>query len=244
VTPEELVRRTGPVIGDLGWQFYFTTETVARGARHGLDAVEFYVVGRGGVLGDVEWQVVASAFGYFNPAAVETLWRKASALLSPREAGREYLAACHDFGRLHFADLDGLDEFCAAAEEVHAAAGAAACPLYAGLGAEPLAEDLPARAMQLVTTLREHRGGVHLIAVVAAGLRPLVAHYLRRPEMMEMFGWQGDDIPITTNDDVEKLMDADRLTDLLVLPAYAVLDTAERAAFAEGLERMQEAVPA
>ena len=238
MTAEELIARACPTIGEMGWAFYFTPETAARGEKLGLDVFEFYFLGRGGVLGDVEWQVVASAFGYFKPSVVEFMWNQGKTHLDPREAAREFLGACHDFGRQHFSAVDALDGFCDAAELVVAAADATACPLFAGLAAEPLAEDLPARAMQLITTLREFRGGVHLISVIAAGLRPLSAHYLRRPEMMAVFGWAEEDTPSVTDEDRAKLAIADEVTASLVLPAYGVLDRAGRDALAAGLDRM------
>ena len=74
MNPEELVAVACPKISDMGWAFYFVPDTVARGEELGLDVVSFYVLGRGGVLGDVESTVIASAFGYFNPTLVAAMW--------------------------------------------------------------------------------------------------------------------------------------------------------------------------
>ena len=65
---QELVATACPIINDTGAAFYFTPATAARGAALGLDAYQFYALGRGGVLGDVEPAVISAAFGYFNPA--------------------------------------------------------------------------------------------------------------------------------------------------------------------------------
>ncbi|MGI9594675.1 MAG: helix-turn-helix domain-containing protein, partial [Acidimicrobiales bacterium] len=55
----------GP-IGAAGAAFYVNPDTLARGKELGLDGFRFYVLGRGGVMGDVPAKVVESAFGYFT----------------------------------------------------------------------------------------------------------------------------------------------------------------------------------
>ena len=99
MTPEETVAAACPKIGDLGWAFYFEPETLARGKELGLGGLRFYVIGRGGVLGDVEATVVRSAFGYFEPALVEKLWTEALEKVAPRVAARAYMECCAAFGR-------------------------------------------------------------------------------------------------------------------------------------------------
>ncbi|MEL7158325.1 MAG: hypothetical protein AAFN30_17235, partial [Actinomycetota bacterium] len=161
MTPEELVAAACPKIGTLGAAFYFDAATVTKGKELGLDGFRFYILGRGGVLGDVEAPVVHSAFGYFASGLIDKIWNDAKSKMPPRDAGRAYLEAAQDFGRAHFADIEGLDAFCQAAGAVNDATDAAALALYAGLAAEPLADDTPARAMQLTALLREYRGSAH-----------------------------------------------------------------------------------
>jgi len=242
MTPEELVQTVCPTIGALGAAWYFVPETLARGRGLGLDGFRFYFLGRGGVLGDVEAPVVISAFGYFNPSLVEKMWVSGAKTLAPRQAGRAYVAASHDFGRTHFTEVAGLDRFCSAAEAVVRAADPAALALFAGWRGEPLPEDLPARAMQMVSTLREFRGSAHLLAVVASGISPKMAHYLRHPDNFATFGWAESDVPATTAEDRAALAASEKLTDRLVLPAYRALDDAGREALVTGLERMQAAL--
>ena len=114
--------------------------------------------------------------------------------------------------------------------------------LYSGIKSEPLADDLPARAMQLVTVLREFRGSAHLIAIRAAGLDAKTAHFIRRPADIGMFGWTDADAPEITDVEVAKLAAADAITDQLVLPAYSVLDEAGRDALVTGLDRIAAAL--
>lgn len=244
VTDNELVPTVSPAIADLGFRYYFAPGTATRAEELGLDLFSFYFIGRGGVLGDVEAPVVAAAFGYFNPEAVSMMWNGARSKLAPRDAARQHLACCAELGRTHLSDLDGLEALCGAMEKVNDAArgSAAGLPLYAGMAAEPLPDDLPARAMHLVAMLREHRGGVHLVAVVAAGLDPAVAHYVRRPDDWELFGWSADQVPTVTDVDRRRLADVDATTDHLLGPTYAVLDDAGRQVLTEGIAAAAAAV--
>ena len=63
---QELIAATSPTIGAAGAAFYFHPMTLAKGKSLKLDGFRFYMLGRGGVLGDVEADVVASSFGYFT----------------------------------------------------------------------------------------------------------------------------------------------------------------------------------
>ncbi len=240
MTPETLVQTACPKIGSLGAAFYFRPETVAVGKANNLDGFRFYFLGRGGVLGDVEAPVIQSAFGYFNGPLVAKIWNSAKERMAPRDAARLYMSCAQDLGRAKFAGIDGLDAFCAAAEKVLAAIDPAGLTLYAGVAAEPLPEDLPARAMHLVMVLREYRGSAHLMAVLCSGLTAAQAHFLRRPDDMGTFGYT--ETPTVTDADRAKLVAAEALTDQLVLPAYSVLDENEAAALVAGLEAMEAAL--
>ncbi len=238
MTTDELVQAACPLIRDLGWKFYFAPTTVERGQELGLDVFHFYFLGRGGVLGDVESQVVASAFGYFNPAVVADMWDSGRAVIAPREGGRAYMACCAQFGRDHLSQLPDLDGLCGALEAVQKAADPTALALYAAVSAEPLVDDLPGRAMQLVAMLRELRGSAHLLALVAVGLEPKTAHFLNRPDDMGLFGWPAGDVPVVTDSDRERLDAAEAMTDRIVRPAYSVLDDAGADVLLGGLRAM------
>lgn len=240
MTPETLVQTACPKIGSLGGSFYFRPETVAVGKAHNLDGFRFYFLGRGGVLGDVEAPVIQSAFGYFNGPLVAKIWNSAKERMAPRDAARLYLGCAHDMGRAKFAAIADLEAFCTAAEAVVAAVHPAGLALFAGISSEPLPEDLPARAMHLVSVLREYRGSVHLMAVLCSGLSASVAHYIRRPDDWATFGYS--DIPEVSDADRAKLVAAEALTDQLVLPAYSVLDGAAADALVAGLEAMEAAL--
>ena len=242
MTPEELVAAACPLIGSLGGAFYFAPETLARGKELGLGGLRFYFLGRGGVLGDVEPEVVQSAFGYFPPALVTKLWNSSKAITPPRAAGRAYVEQSWVFGRAHFGGIEGLEAFCEAAQAVSDATDPAGLALYAGLAAEPLPDDAPARAMQLVTVLRELRGSVHLVAVVACGVEPKVAHFIRRPDDFVSTGWSEIDAPVVTDEDRSNLAKADGITDRLMARAFGVLDGAGGVALLDGARAMSKAV--
>lgn len=243
MTPEELVTQVCPTIGTLGAAFYFAPETLARGKELGLDGFRFYFLGRGGVLGDVEPAVVQSAFGYFEAKLVDRIWSSARerCQLTPRQVGRLYVEASRDFGRSRFASVEGLGEFCRAAEQVVEATDPAALALFAALGAEELPDDEAGRAMQLVTVLRELRGSVHLLAVVSAGVSPRLAHYFRRPNDYASFGYSEDDLPQVTDSERSLMGEIDALTDRIMSRAFSVLDANGAAALAAGVARMAAA---
>lgn len=240
MTPLELVRSTSPPINGAGAAFYFDPATLARGKELGLDGFRFYVLGRGGVLGDVEPAVVASAFGYFAPGVMEAIWGSAKERMAPRDAAREYLVCAEEFGRARLSGLDGLDGFVDAAETVVDAVDVSALALFAGVSAEPLPDDAPARAYRLVVALRELRGSVHLLAVVASGLHPATAHAIRRPDDVATFGW--DPAPVVSDDDRSGLAAADELTDRLLTTWHAGLSDEQSAALADGAASISSAL--
>jgi hypothetical protein len=246
VEPDQLVNEACPVFGRVGSAWYFTPETVAVGDRLGLGALRFYFLGRGGVLGEVDWRVVSSSFGYFAPSLVEKMWTSARERCEVRVAADAHWEACADFGRRSLADTPGLDRFCAAADRVvtAAVADAGGLTLFAGYASLPLADDLPARASQLVAVLRELRGSAHLCAVVASGLATPIAHALRRPDDIGTFGWGEGQLPSPTDDDRRLLAAADEATDRVVARRFGVLDAAGREALASGAQAIGEAVPA
>jgi hypothetical protein len=239
---DRLVPAATEKIGAMGSAFYFIDSTAARGEELGLDRFGFYILGRGGVLGDVDSSVIVSAFGYFAPAAIGAQWDAARAILDPRTAGREYFECCAAFGRDKFSGLDNLDAFCQAAGAVNDAADPAGLALYAGISAEPLAEDAAGRAMQLVAVLREFRGSAHLAAVIAQLLEPRIAHYIRRPDMFTIFGYGPEEVPEVTEEHRAKLAKADEVTNQMVGLAYSVLTGSQADALINGLDAMEKAL--
>jgi len=238
MTTDELIAHACPIIRDIGWAHYFAPEAESAAADLGIDLFTLYALGRGGVLGDVEPVVVASAFGYFNPEVVAALWTEGRTHIAPREAARVYLDCAAEVGRRRLAHIEGLDEMVAAADAVNDAADPVGLALYAGYKGELLVDDVPGRAMQLIDVLREFRGSAHLIALRACGVDARTAHFVKRPNDGVMFGWPADFVPEISDEQRAAVDAAETLTDALVRPAYAVLDDAGAAALVRGLDDM------
>jgi hypothetical protein len=242
MTNEELVNTVCPILNDNGWKYYFTPNAIEVSKSMGLKGMEFYVAGRGGCMGDCEGSVVAAAFGYFNPIIINAAWNLATAKQPARVIGDAHYEVAAHLGREKLTDLPGLTEFTAAMEKVFNAADPDGFALFAAFKSMPLAQDTPGRAMQLAASLREFRGSAHLIAIRAVGLTSKQAHYVKRPNDVKGFGWGEDDAPVV-DDQVRALMvEAEKLTDALCIPAYAVLNDAERKALVDGTKAFEAAL--
>ncbi|MDP2012863.1 MAG: hypothetical protein Q8L05_01425, partial [Actinomycetota bacterium] len=190
-----------------------------------------------------DWPVVVSAFGYFSPKMVKKFWNSAQEVMTPREGGRAFMECSREFGRLHLSEVEGLEAFCAAAEQVTKAIDPIGLPLFAAVSFEPYAEDLPARAMQYLTVLREHRGSAHLLALVAAGLDPRVADVINSPDSYRIHGWDQEERPVPTEKDLDLMFQAHQLTNQLVSKPFATLDDESQRSFLVALRAIDAAVP-
>lgn len=237
----EAIAAVAPPIYTLGSAFMFHPDTLAKGKELGLDGFRFYVLGRGGVLGDCEADVVHSAFGYFHPGLIAKMWNTGREHVAPRDAARAYLACNHDLGRTTLTGAAGLDSFVDAASAVVAAAHAEALALFAGFRAEPVPDDAPAAALHQVTVLRELRGSAHLVALAACGLPSHIAHAIRRPDDVANFGWAADP-PVVTDDHRARWEDAEALTTSMLEPAFSTLTDPQRAALVDGTAAIEAAL--
>lgn len=225
-------RATSKAIHDLGSTWMLHKDTMARAGVNGYDnPFAFYFAGRGGVLGDVDAEVVYSAFGWFSPAVVRPMWEAGVAVHGAREGAARYFTACADWGREHVAGIEGLERFAALADRVVSAAETSGRPLFAGWKVQPRVADGPGLAMQLVHVMREWRGANHLVATTASGLSPLEAILCLDGEgQAKFFGWPEPFPPI--DDDLRKRRQAaEALTDELCAPAFEALSGSERAEF-------------
>lgn len=240
--PRDVISAIAGPTGDIGAAAYFHPDTLARAKELGLDGFRFYFLGRGGVLGDVEPEVVVSAFGYFEPALVAKMWNSGKERIAPRAAAREFLACNADLGRAKFAGIDGLDAYNAAAAAVVAATEVSGLALFAGYAAEPVPDDAPAAAIHHAVLLREMRGSAHLLAVRAVGLSAAVAHAVKRPDDVATFGYA--EAPEVDDGARAALARAEELTDELLVPSFSVLDDGAARALVAGTEAMHAAITA
>ncbi len=238
LTPEAADQATSKAIHDLGSAFMLHKETMARAAAHGYDnPFAFYFAGRGGVLGDVDADVVGAAFGWFPLTTVRPMWEAGIAVHGAREAAARYGDACAAWGRDHLGGVDGLDRFADLAERVVDAADISGRPLFAGWRREPRVSDPQGRAMQLVHVMREWRGANHLVATTALGLSPLEAVLCDRVGQARLLGWPE---PFAEPTDAQRRahVEAESLTDRLCAPAFEALSGAERSEFAEQVRQV------
>lgn len=235
MTVQEFARDAGKKIGPMGGAFMMSPSAGAAGQAIGLDFLQYYAVGRGGVLGAVDGKTAADAFFFFNPDLVSSTWGVGTAIKDPREVAAHYADACAAWGRENLSDVEGLDEFTKLAERVaQAAEPTPSSSLFAGWRDMPLPDDAPGRAaIQLVLVLRELRGGAHVEAIKQVGLTPDEAVATNTPNMFQLFGWtheMPDAEPFKASCE-----EAERITDDLVAPAFAVLSDEERETFAKVL---------
>ncbi len=226
-------------IGHLGghWMLHPEVMEPCRAAGYPNGYV-YYGAGRGGVLGDVDADVVAAAFGFFEPALVRRMWEAGIAVEGAAAAAARYGAACAQFGRTRlqgFADVVRVAEL---AEKVALGADATALPLFAGWRRQPLPDDLAGRAYFLMHVLREMRGGAHVVAVVASGLAPRDAVLAGGgADMAKLFGWPE---PYIDPAGIDK-QPAESLTDTIVSRLYSsVLSKDEVAELAVLVSAMRE----
>lgn len=236
MTPEAAAAAVGRPIGSIGSRFMFDPSTYANAATFGYSGLDFYFAGRAGVLGDVDAEVAAAALGFFDTGNVRTLWDQGCAVAGAGEAAVRFAAACAQWGRDHFGDDVAYDELNALAGRVIDAAPAAGLPLFAGWRTVALADDPKGAACQQLNTLRELRGGAHLVAVLAAGLTPFEAVLAKGGAAnAQLFGYAEpypdvDELTARTSD---ALAAAETTTDRLVAPALASLDEADRDRFVD-----------
>lgn len=241
MTPAAAVRGVAGPIGKLGGGWMFDPVTDARGAELGLSTWSWYHCGRGGVLGDCDASVVVAAFGFFPPALQAKAWNKGRAVMPVATITREYASSCAAWGSRTFAGVPQagrLADLLTAALDASSVAGA---PLFAGWRAVLHATgpvDDSARLALALQVGREHRGGLHLVAVAAAGIDPLQAVVSGRygTANAQFFGWPEPWPDPAAAKDAMAAVEA--VTDRLVEPAYAALSGEERGELVAGLRAL------
>jgi hypothetical protein len=186
ISDEELSRRARALAGAVepfAGQVYFSPECHEAYAALGFGGSpgrfggevaapdgEAYFCSRGSVMGQVPGEVVAAAFGVFNPAVVVPLvangWTRTDAgtICAARTDG-----AVGQLRRILGDAPDGVDranELLARAVEPLRPEGR---PLYGGLASLGLPGDPLADAWRRADMLREYRGDAHVSAWTAAG---------------------------------------------------------------------------
>lgn len=171
LTARALSDAVSPVFGDLGSKYMLDPATAEIAKQAGYpDGFSFYFAGRGGVLGDVDADVIHAAFMFFDQAVVRKMWERGVKVEGARKAGARYATAADSWGKTHIQGFSNASRFNALAEKVVESVDPVGLSLFAGLRAEGLSTDPIERTYRLVTWLRELRGCLHINAVVAEGL--------------------------------------------------------------------------
>ncbi|MDE3044492.1 MAG: hypothetical protein KGJ10_06660 [Acidobacteriota bacterium] len=235
MTPEELSRQIAHPIQTLGMSFYFDPLTSERAKTHGLNVFEFYGLGRGGVLGDVDAAVVAKAFTFFDDRTIDFLYTKARAKADPVAIAADYVQAAYAFADQTFGDLDpsALARFGANVRRVVDQLAPGRCPLVDGYRQYDAPSD-PVHAAYLGTIfLRELRGGVHIEAIDEVGLSAKEAAYLQDESVYKLHGYAEDDKPVVTPELEAAKREAEERTTAKEAACLAVLSETERDEVAE-----------
>jgi hypothetical protein len=243
----EVAAAVAEPIGRLGGAFMISREAKAYAAEVGLAGWAPYFRGRCGVLGDVDADVVASAAGFFPAETVREAWDAGTGLSAATAAAR-YAVVAHDFGRRK---LTGFTESARLAELLRLVVDGGdtvGAPLFAGWRAMRLPENDRAQVIQLAHVVRELRGGLHVVAVLASGLSPLEAVLSGTSALLnngepnaEYFGWPRP-YPEVTEEVRRRRADAERLTDELMAPAFAALDETEADELVALLKKAEQTV--
>ena len=207
------VRATSEPIHDIGTAIYLSPDVFGWAAEWGwTNPFAFYFAGRGGMLGEVNADVVRSATGWFEPNAVKAMFEEGTAVAGATVAAARMAEAHSKWGRKHYAEVPNLEWIVALTQEVVDGLEGSGIPLFVGWRDADRCESAPGRAAQLMQILREWRGGLHLVATTAAGLSPLEAILTNEGEgQAKLFGWPEpfpDVTPIKAkHDEAEEMTD-------------------------------------
>jgi hypothetical protein len=242
----ELADVTADPIQMLGMSFYFDPVTRARGKENGLNSFEYYGLGRGGTLGDVDADVIVEAFTFFHPRVLERMWTQAKEKADPATTAADYVQSAYAFADRTFGAIDEqvLRDFAAAAHKVAAAVERGHHQLVDGYKQYEVPTN-PVHAAYLGCILmRELRGCVHIDAVNEVGLSALEACYLQDPAIFTMHGYVEDETPTVTPETEAKKVRAEELTSSLMAGCFSVLSDVERQHLADGALAMFAALAA
>lgn len=222
---------TAPAVSSITSHFMLDGNTYKHGATLGFSGLDFYIAGRGGVLGDVDAGVVTAAFAFFEPGHVRTQWEAGRAVMAPAEAAAAFAERAYAWADEHVPDALDAARLAQLAGAVSDGARLACAPVFAGWRTLPVPDAPAAAAIHHLNALRELRNGLHSAAVIAQGLTPLQALSVKTPQMAPIFGWpEAVEVDPTTT---RLWMEAEVATTRAMAHAYEGLTDAERGELAE-----------
>ncbi len=245
----DAAQQAGAAVGEAVGVFMLHPETFAGSIAKGYtNPFAGYVAGRGGVLGEATGTTVASVFAIFEPNFIKAMWDEGVAVRGAAGAAAVYWDQIADFGRKYLAGAQGTERIAELGEKIIAATPTVGLPMFAGWREMPLADDSPARALQVMHVMRELRGDVHFNVLANSGITPVEAHMLHGDEnYTRMFGWPA---PFADGaDKKERYATVEEATNNRMAEIFAAaltVDEAEELArlSADALASLKAAVPA
>lgn len=238
LTTQNAIDQVAPIIGDLGSKFMLDKATRDTATELGYGhPFALYFLGRGGVLGNVDADVVTAAFAFFEPGMVRTMWDMARQTSDADTAVKQYTDLCEKYGQIHLAGISGLERFNELAEKVIDSVDVTGLSLFAGWRRVPRPADPAARAYLNLHVMREWRGSAHICAVAAASMSPQQAIVTGAVNAeagvatAQAFGWTQDCGDVSA---LAKTREAvEQATTAMQTAAYSVLSDAELSEFVD-----------
>ena len=215
-----------PFVLDLPARFMMDGATYARGGELGYDGLDFYAAGRGGVIGEVDADLVTAAFFFFAPDKVREYWDRARSVGPFSAAAKLFADCCAQWGRDHLDDETDHARLAELLARVVDGANPAGAAVFAGWRSLGAPDDAKGRVLFYANALRELRAARHAAAVIAAGIPPEVAVHTKSPQMAAFFGWEL--APPDLEAWVETWKAADAMTDGAFAPTFGVLNDDEQ----------------
>jgi hypothetical protein len=240
----ELSHVTADPIQVVGMSFYFDPGTKERATEHGLHYLQFYGMGRAGVLGDVDRTTVDRAFTFFDPGVYDFLWDDAREKADPIETASAYVLAAYEFADRTFGAIptELLARYAVAAHKIIGAIDVGQHLLVDGYRQYRVPENSVHAAYLGAILMRELRGGVHIVAVQSVGLTPREACYLQDPGVFKMHGYKDDDAPTVTEEHHKLKVEAEERTNTMMAECFSVLSDQERQDLCDGALAMFNAL--
>jgi hypothetical protein len=226
----EAARASANAVSNVTSRFMLDGNTYKRGAELGFAGLDFYITGRGGVLGDVDADLVSAAFAFFEPDHVRAQWELGTAVMPATKAAEEFAACAYAWAEAHVPDDLDAARLAELASKVADGGRVACAPVFASWRRLPVPDSPKAAAIHHMNSLRELRQQLHSACVLAMGVTPLQAVSVNSPTMAPLFGWAE---LADTEGLAETMAGAEEATNRAIAHAYEVLSDDERAELVE-----------
>ncbi len=229
-------------VGIVGGAFFLTRDLRHAGKELGLSPWPAYFLGRCGVLGQANPDVVAAIVGFFPLDFVEDCWLQVQEV--DLDQGLEVcVTALDEWSANTLGGFAGAERLSELASKVVREASPVGAPLFAGWRDMPARPTAEADAVQSLLALRELRGAMHLAAILAADITPREAIILGGggASNASFFGWNDLEIAPERQEQAAKARsEAERRTDRMAARTWLSLGLDERAEFAGLLDAALE----